>query len=197
MSRRWLRQLLILVLVIFVAIPTVLAVSTFARMAFYISGARELRLEEFNPALPVAAPQQSLLQRRIITRGDYWRVVLAMPPVPDASTYVLQIMCYEPHHRIIVISRDGTAHEVEICFLCRKMRVDASAIGGTPFVWQYTVQSLFAHYGMPERSVGEYSRLRSAAPNQTMQPTAKRPYAKISLPMNAARNSRGGSSLSR
>src|SRR5689334_18671358 len=123
MSRRC--QIFILALVIFVAIPTVLTVSHSVRMALYVYRARDIRLEEFSRSVSMAASQEALLQRRVIKRSDYWRVALAMPPAPDASTYILQIMCYDPHHRIILTNRDGTVHEVEICFRCRKMCVDA------------------------------------------------------------------------
>jgi len=158
----------------FVAIPTVLTVSHSVRMGFYTCRPSDIRLEEFTRSVPMAAAQETLLQRRIIKRSDYWRVALAMLPAPDASTYILQIMCYDPHHRIVLTNRDGTVHEVEICFRCRKMCVDSDGLGGTPLVWQYTLLSLFQHYGMPERSPAEYSELQRAAPNQTMQPTAGR-----------------------
>lgn len=39
--------------------------------------------------------------------------------------------------------------------------------------------------------------MRRKPSNQAMEPTANRPYAQISLHMNAIRNSRGGSSYSR
>jgi hypothetical protein len=41
------------------------------------------------------------------------------------------------------------------------------------------------------------ARSHANTSNQAMEPTANRPYAQISLLMNAARNSRGGSSWSR
>lgn len=174
MARRWSRRLLIFLLVLFVGIPTVLVLFHFAVMAFYITRAREVRLEEFSPALPVVTPQELVLQRRVVPRSEYWRVALAMPPAPDASSYVFEILCYDPHHRIIVTSPDGTAHEVEICFHCRKMRVNSPWIGGTPLVWQRTLLSLFERYGMPERSSEEYSNLRRAASNHAMERTADR-----------------------
>ncbi|MBA3963234.1 MAG: hypothetical protein H0X40_15225 [Chthoniobacterales bacterium] len=127
---------------------------------------------EFTPAVPFAAQQEIVLRRRIIPRTDYWRVALSMPPAPDASNYLLEIMCYDPHHRIIITSRDGTAHEVEICFNCQKMRVDSPWVGGIPLVWQHTLLSLFQRYGMPERSSGEYSE---------SQPTAGRRTAKFTM----------------
>ena len=40
----------------------------------------------------------------------------------------------------------------------------------------------------------QYSRDSKMRPNQTMEPTANRPYAQISLVMNASHSSRGGSS---
>jgi hypothetical protein len=162
MFRRWSRRVLIFLIVLFVGIPTLLTVYHFGRTACYLFGSREVRVEEFCPALPPIASSDIVLQSRVLPRSEYWRVALAMPPVPDASVYVIQIMCYDPHHRITVTNSRGKTHQVEVCFECLKMRYDSPWVGGIPIIWQRTLRSLFEHYGMHERSSEEYSKLRRA-----------------------------------
>jgi hypothetical protein len=163
MFRRWSRRLLLVVLAIFVGLPTVLTIFYFGRTAFYVFKSRQIELEEYCPAVPSTASGDIILQHRSVPRSEYWRVVFSMPPVPDASAYIFQIMCYDPHHRIVLKDADGYAHQIEICFECLKMRFDSQRVGGIPLIWQRTLRSLFEHYGMPERSAEEYSKLRRPA----------------------------------
>jgi hypothetical protein len=173
MARRWLRRTFTGILILFVGIPTLLAVFHFAVVALHACRAREIVLEEFCPALPPVATSDVVLQHRVLPRSEYWRVVLSMPPVPDASAYGIEKLCYDPQHRIIMKRGDST-HQVEICFECSKIRFDSPWLGGIPLLWQRTLHSLFTHYGMPERSTEEYSKLRRAAPNQKLERIATR-----------------------
>jgi hypothetical protein len=163
MFRRWSRPLLLVLLAIFVGLPTALTAFYFGRIAFYVFKSRQIELEEYCPALASTASGDIILQHRSVPGSEFWRIAFSMPPVPDASAYIFEIMCYDPHHRIVLKGADGHAHQIEICFECRKMRFDSQSVGGIPFVWQRTLRALFKHYGMPERSADEYSKLRHGA----------------------------------
>jgi hypothetical protein len=160
MFRRWSRRILIFLPILFIGIPTLLTVFHFGRTAFYLLSSSEVRLEEFCPALPPIASSDIVLQSRVLPRSEYWRVAVAMPPVPDASAYIIEIMCYDPHHRVVMRNSRGNTHQVEICFECLKMRYDSPWVGGIPLIWHRTLRSFFEHYGMRERSTEEYSKLR-------------------------------------
>ena len=156
---RWLRWALVVVLVLFVGIPTLMTAFRFATVAFQTTRAHEMVLEEFCSAQPPNSSEETILQRLSLPPSEHWRVFTAMPPVPDMSAFGIEKMCYDPHHRII-IKRGDSSYTVEICFECSKMSFDSGSVGGIPFVWQHTLNSLFSHYGMPERTAEEYSKFK-------------------------------------
>ena len=170
-ARRWSfrRLLLICLAILCVGIPTLLTHYHFIRNSIFVYRSKEIRLEEFS-RFPLRSNGAGILQTRVIPPSEYWRVVLSMPPVPDASAY-MEAMCYSPHHRIVMRGMDGSTHQVEVCFECSKMRFDAAQTASLPFIWWGTLQLLFDHYGMPERTTEEYSKLSYAnESNQTTLP---------------------------
>ena len=63
--------------------------------------------------------------------------------------------CFNPHHRVDVVHRDGSKSRMEICFECRKYRLGHEFEQVMPAAWLAHLSVFFTRLGMPPRKEGE------------------------------------------
>ena len=150
---------IIFVVVVFFGLPTVHVASCFGRTAFALVRADHVELEEFLPEMPFGADSKEVsLQKRELSRAEFWRVAYAVPPVPDGSLFVIKKLCmFDPHHRITVARKNETLLKIDVCFHCSEIRFGGGGVMSFPMFWHGRLLTLFQRYGIPDRGDGYHS----------------------------------------
>ncbi|HEX4630320.1 MAG TPA: hypothetical protein VH188_05095 [Chthoniobacterales bacterium] len=138
---------------------------TSSRISKALRNARSVTLVEF--------ARQSVLARKTATPEDVVRFQHALSPwfLPYAPPGAL---CSVPHHRVEIVSADGTELTFFVCFLCGNFYVEPTAIdastGGAvdlPPSWEKPLTSFFASIGMRPKSDEEYRAFPDADSNDS------------------------------
>ena len=104
-----------------------------------------------------------LLARRAATPEDISRFRRATSPwfMPFEQG---RSLCFEPHHRVEIVSADGTKLKFLVCFMCSNFDLypndtEISTAADLPPSWEKSLSSFFASIGMPPKSEAEYGEL--------------------------------------
>jgi hypothetical protein len=144
--------LIVLFLSYFVVPSTITLVRLRWRIASALKQARVVRLEEFQ-----GYRQPQVLSSVDLTGKDASAVLAALPYAPDVGCPGVKTFCsFRPHHRIVVVTQDGTTMNIELCFMCAALSLKQPAINRAPiiempFAWRPPLRRLFTNHGIAER----------------------------------------------
>ena len=149
---RWLRWLGLFIVCWITIIPTLQALWMRRQVVSGIRSAQSIRLEEFHVDQVLAKVELDAKQRDA--------AVSALPIVPDIGLPGPSILlCWFPHHRIVMTNADGREVSFDVCFSCDEISFDRGRIMMMPYLWHSSLRQLFIDHKIPIRTRREYSKL--------------------------------------
>ncbi len=162
-KRRWLRWLKWTAIVIacwVTVIPSLQALSLRRRIVTALNAASSIRLEEFLPKELSGPVSKGTVLNTVELNTEQRKAVLsAIPMTPDIGVPGVILLCYMPHHRVVMTNADGGEVAFEICFLCDEVSFAHDSIVMTPFLWRSSLRRLFTEQKIPIRTRDEYWKL--------------------------------------
>jgi hypothetical protein len=162
--RRWLKWLKWLAIVIgcwVIVIPSLQALWLRHRVVSAFEAARLVCLEEFLPSeLSGPVSKGKVLNSVELSAEQRKALVSAIPMTPDIGVPGSILLCYMPHHRVVMTNPDGGQVAFEICFGCDEFSFAQDPVVMTPFLWRSSLRGLFTDHGIPVRTKDEYRKLQ-------------------------------------
>lgn len=169
-KRRWLRWLKWLAVVVacwVFVIPSIQALWWRHRIVSAFKAARSVRLEEFLPSeLGGPVSKGRVLNAVELSAEQGKALVSAIPMAPDIGTPGFILLCYMPHHRVVIANPDGNQLALEICFSCDEFSFAQGSVVTTPLLWRSPLRRLFSDHGIPIRTKQEYTTLQHSERKQ-------------------------------
>ena len=164
-KRRWLRWLLKWLAIVIscwvIIIPSLQAFWLRHQIVAAFEAARSVRLEEFLPSeLSGPVSRGTVLNKVELSMEQRKAVVSAIPMTPDSGVPGFILLCYMPHHRVVMTNSDGGEVAFEICFGCDEVSFAQGPVVMTPFVWRSSLRRLFTDHGILVRTKDEYRKLQ-------------------------------------
>lgn len=134
----------VIVLTLFLGIPTVFVLRTRFQISSALRSASAVRLEEYSSG--------KVLSRHPLTPTEFQRVTDAVPITADFGIPGVIAMCFVPHHRVIITDRaTQLSTTFDVCFSCEQMQLAGSDILPTPSAWRQPLRRLFLRHDIPIR----------------------------------------------
>lgn len=104
-----------------------------------------VRLEAFD------GEDNAVLASCVLSRDQALAAVRsAMPLCVDVGDPSFIAWCFDPHHRIVVVNRDGaTCYQVQVCFSCEQYELTSAKLTATPYAWRQPLRELFEQHAIP------------------------------------------------
>lgn len=141
-----------MLLLLFVGAPTVIAWAARVRLAAALSDAESITLEQFTLF------RHQVVASKRIPPSDSKQVLHAFPFSIDYGVIFLTKMCFIPHHRIVIKTRQGDTFTCLICFQCDQYSLNSksdSSIHDMPLFWSGRLRQLFMDAGIPTNAPKE------------------------------------------
>ena len=138
-----------------------------------LSDARSVTLVEFSPDYYEPRTKQYIRREVVLKRVNATAKEIADLRSATGSFFVFRFraimaMCFDPHHRVDVVRRDGSSFRLEICFECGNFAFDKGS-GRIPLSWYRPLRLLFTGVGMPPLASDGYERLAEEKMKETPQ----------------------------
>lgn len=135
----------ILIVTLFVGLPTALVLWTRSQISSAVREASSVRLEEYS------RPAQRILTSKVLTPAEFRHVIDALP-LTCVYGFGLTRRCFSPHHRVVIVDRTGSQETIlDVCFGCEQFRLSGNGIDVTPGAWRQPLRQLFLKHDIPIR----------------------------------------------
>ena len=129
-----------------------------------LADARSVSAVEFTPYFYKAKTgemkrQEVVLQRLTLSEAQIERLRAATPGSISFHLETDVASCFQPHHRVEVVRKDGSSFLFSVCFHCGSYRMDHGDIVEIPAEWLPRLRQYFTDLGMPLRTDEEYQQL--------------------------------------
>jgi len=120
-------------------------------LAGVLADAKSVTLERFTVV------GSKVIESRSFLPSDYPKLLHAFPYSLDYG--LGDKMCFVPHHRVVITSRNGETFVCDICFTCDMYSMPTLGEHDMPVGWSYRLRTLFRDVGIstdaPEEVVSE------------------------------------------
>ena len=149
--------------VLFVGLPSYQLASASRSLDRALRGAQSVTITEFVQYFDTSSrdpePRYRVLSSMIPSPEQVKELQRATSGFITIGFPLSQKRCFDPHHRVEIVSADGTFLRLELSFDCDNFRFDEGTIKAMPRSWLQHLPSFLRSVGSPIRGREEYAKL--------------------------------------